>query len=216
MQETAKIFWDQPSIVLEMTAMPRKARLFVDNGYYHITTRGNDRRRVFQREDDYIRMLGITKSYIEKRRVQIFHYCFMPNHLHFILQAERSGDLPKFMQGILQVYAYYFHKRYDSVGYLFQNRYKSIHIEKENYLLECARYIERNPVRAKICDDPIEYPWSSYSFYAEGKENGLVDKPNPYFSNLASNLRDRQRLFRNFVMKEGPYDHIIDKALKIG
>ena len=201
--------------MLETKAMPRKARHIIDNGYYHITTRGNDRRRVFQCDDDYVRMLDIIKLYIDKYLVQIFHYCLMPNHIHFLLQAIRSVDLPKFMQGILQVYANYFHKRYDSVGFLFQNRYKSIHIEKESYLLECARYIERNPMLAKICDDPKEYSWSSYLFYAEGKENRLIKKPNPCFSNLSGNPRDCRRMFRDFVLKEGPYDHIIDRALRM-
>ncbi len=195
--------------------MPRKARHITDNGYYHIITRGNDRRRVFQCDDDYVRMLDITRLYLEKYQVQIFHYCLMPNHLHFLLQAIRAVDLPKLMQGILQVYANYFHKRYDSVGFLFQNRYKSIHIEKESYLLECARYIERNPVRAEICDDPKYYSWSSYLFYAEGKEDRIINKLNPCFSDLASNASGRQRMFRDFIRKEGPYDLIIDRVLKI-
>jgi len=195
--------------------MPRKARHIIDNGYYHITTRGNNRRKVFQCDDDYFRILDIIKLYIDKYQVQILHYCLMPNHLYFLLHALRSVDLPKFMQGILQVYANYFHRRYDSVGFLFQNRYKSIHIEKESYLLECARYIERNPVLAKICDDPKDYSWSSYLFYAEGRESRLIEKPNPCFSDLASNPSDRQRMFRDFVLKERPYDHIIDRALRI-
>ncbi len=195
--------------------MPRKARHIIDNGYYHIITRGNDRRRVFQSDDDYVRMLDITRLYLEKYQVQIFHYCLMPNHLHFLLQAIRSVDLPKLMQGILQVYANYFHKRYGSVGFLFQNRYKSIHIEKESYLLECARYIERNPLRAEICNDPKDYSWSSYLFYAVGKEDRLIEKLNPCFSDLASNPSDRQRMFRDFIRKEGPYDLIIDRVLKI-
>ena len=195
--------------------MPRKARHIVDNGLYHIMTRGNDRRTVFQSHDDYVRMFHILRMYLDKYRILIFHYCLMPNHLHLLLQTLKSADLPKFMQGILQVYGSYFHRQYDSVGFLFQNRYKSIHIEKESYLLECARYIERNPVRAEICDDPKDYPWSSYLFYAMGKENGLIMKPNPCYIELAVNQSDRQRLFRDFVRKEGPYDNIIDRAFRI-
>jgi hypothetical protein len=70
-------------------------------------------------------------------------------------------------------------------------------------------------VLAKICGDPKDYFWSSYLFYAEGKKSKLIDKPNPCFINLASNQSDRQRMFRDFVLKEGPYDHIIDRALRI-
>jgi hypothetical protein len=70
-------------------------------------------------------------------------------------------------------------------------------------------------MRAEICDDPEDYSWSSYLFYAKGKENRLIEKPNPCYANLAGNPRDRQRMFRDFVRKEGPYDHIIDRALRI-
>jgi putative transposase len=195
--------------------MPRKARLIIDHGYYHITTRGNDRRKVFQSERDFILMLETIRLYLSKHSVLIFHYCLMSNHLHLLLQAVRASDLPKFMQRILQVYATYFHRKYDSVGFLFQNRYKSIPIEKESHLLEGARYIESNPVRAKICNDPRDYPWSSYLFYAKGKENGLIEKPNPFYVGLAKNQNDRQRMYRDFILKEGPYDDIIDRALRI-
>jgi len=71
----------------------------------------------------------------------------MPNHIHLLVQAQKAKDLPKFMQGILQVYAHYYRKKYCSAGFVFQNRYKSSFIDKDSYLLECARYIERNPLK---------------------------------------------------------------------
>jgi len=195
--------------------MPRIPRSLIDNGYYHIVTRGNDRRKLFRRRDDYVRILGIIRLYVEKYQVRIFHYCLMPNHIHLLIQAIESADLPKFMQGILQVYANYFRMKYDSTGFLFQNRYRSILIEKESYLLDCARYIERNPLRAKICNDLKDYSWSSYLFYAEGRENSIIEIPNPCFFDLSDNAIDRQRMFREYVVQERPYDHIVDKALKI-
>jgi len=201
--------------MLETNGVPRRPRYLIDNGYYHILTRGNDRRKVFQCQDDYVRILDIIRLYIEKYQVRIFHYCLMANHIHFLVQAIKSVDLPKFMQGVLQVYANYFRSKYDSIGFLFQNRYKSIHIEKESYLLECARYIERNPLRAKICDDLKDYSWSSYLFYAEGKENGIIEKPNPCFFDLSYSASDRQRVFREFVIQERPYDHVVDRAFRI-
>ena len=201
--------------MLETNGVPRRPRYLIDNGYYHILTRGNDRRKVFQCQDDYVRILDIIRLYIEKYQVRIFHYCLMANHIHFLVQAIKSVDLPKFMQGVLQVYANYFRSKYDSIGFLFQNRYKSIHIEKESYLLECARYIERNPLRAKICDDLKDYSWSSFLFYAEGKENGIIEKPNPCFFDLSYSASDRQRVFREFVIQERPYDHVVDRAFRI-
>jgi putative transposase len=135
--------------------------------------------------------------------------------MHLLVQAIKSVDLPKFMQSVLQVYANYFHKKYDSVGFLFQNRYRSLHIEKESYLLECARYIERNPLRAKICNDPKDYDWSSYVFYAEGKESRIIKEPNPCFIELSGGASERQRMFREYVTQERPYDQIVDAAFKM-
>jgi len=86
------------------------------------------------------------KEALDMFQINVLHYCLMPNHLHLLLQAIKATDLPKFMQRILQVYAAYFKKKYDSVGFVFQNRYKSLYIDRESYLLECARYIEKNPL----------------------------------------------------------------------
>jgi len=195
--------------------MPRTSRSLADNGYYHILTRGNDRRNIFQCQDDYVKILEIINSYIEKFPVRVFHYCLMPNHVHLLLQAIISADVPKFMQGILQVYANYFRKRYNSTGFLFQNRYRSLHIEKESYLLECARYIERNPLRAKICNDLKEYPWSSYQFYIEGREDMIVKKPSPCFIEMSRSPIARRRIFQKYIIQERPYDQIVDRAFRI-
>jgi putative transposase len=138
----------------------------------------------------------------------------MPNHVHLIIQAQRAKDLPKFMQAVLQVYASYFRKKYNSVGFTFQNRYKSYFIEKENYLLECARYIEKNPIRANIIDNLLDYSWSSFSFYVRGIDNGIIKTANPLYLGLAKTELERQHRYYDYVLEERPYEDIIDKALK--
>jgi len=193
--------------------MPRTARQLMDFGYYHIITRGNNRRNLFRSQDDYLFFLRVVDRYLGKFRILIFHYCIMPNHVHFLLQVAKAGDLSKFMQGILQVYASYFRNKYGSAGFLFQNRYRSLAIEKESYLLECARYIERNPLRAGLCDDLFEYPWSSFLSYAEGQMNQIVKTPDPFYTQLSSRQKNRQLKFINYVLEERPYDQIVDKEL---
>ena len=185
----------------------------MDLGYYHIITRGNDRRSLFRCESDYVLFLRIVSRYLEKYSIRIFHYCLMPNHIHFLLQSIKARDLPKFMQGILQVYAFHFRENYGSAGFLFQNRYKSLSIEKESYLLECARYIERNPLRAKLCDDLSRYPWNSFLFYAEGKKNKIIKTPNPSYLQLSLLPKRRQLQFQNYILEERPYDEIVHKEL---
>ncbi len=194
--------------------MPRKPRCLIDNGYYHILTRGNDRKNIFRCEDDYFRFLEIVRNYLEKFRIVILHYCLMPNHIHLLVQAQAGKDLPKFMQGTLQVYANYFRNKYDATGFVFQNRYKSLFIEKESYLVECARYIERNPLRANLTNDIYDYPWNSFSFYAKGMDNGIIKAPNPCYLGLSEQKSKRQRIFRDYILEERPYDHIVDKFFK--
>jgi putative transposase len=139
----------------------------------------------------------------------------MPNHIHFLIQAREAAALPKFMQVALQVYANFFKKKYDSVGFLFQNRYKSEFIGDDAYLLECARYIERNPVRAGLVEDASRYAWSSFNRYAKGIEDDIITKLNPLFLGLAENQEARCKLYIDHVCKERLYERIVDKALKI-
>ncbi len=148
-------------------------------------------------------------------QINILHYCLMPNHLHLLLQAIKATALPKFMQRILQVYAAYFKKKYDSVGFVFQNRYKSLFIDRESYLLECARYIEKNPLRAKIVISLFEYPWSSFMYYVKGEEDGLIRVPNPIYLELSEDRRERQQKFCEFVLEERAYDSIVDNFFRI-
>jgi putative transposase len=120
------------------------------------------------------------------------------------------------MQGLLQSYSWYFRKTYDSVGFLFQNRYKSLFIGKESYLLECARYIERNPLRSGLTQDLDEYPWNSFSFYADGLNDVVIKQPNPCYLGLSKLKKDRQKRFREYVLQERPHDHLLDDVFKIG
>lgn len=195
--------------------MPRRPRILVDGGYYHIITRGIDRRKLFRYPQDYKFFLKVIKRYLQKFQVKIIHYCLMSNHMHLLIHTEKARDLPKFMQAILQVYASYYRNKYNSIGFVFQNRYKSSLIDKDSYLLECARYIERNPLRAKITTDLLNYPWSSFSFYAKGITTDIIKMVNPLYLELAKIEEERQKRYRDYILEERPYEHIIDKAFGI-
>jgi len=195
--------------------MPRRPRVLLDGAYYHVITRGIDRRRLFCHEQDYRHYLEVVKQSLSKFEVSIVHYCLMPNHIHLLIRADKSENLPKFMQVSLQVYASYFRKRYHSAGFVFQNRYKSCLIEKDSYLLECARYIERNPLRAKITDDILRYPWCSFSFYARGIPDGIIRTVNPLYMELAQDEEKRRQIYQERVLEERPYEHIIDEVFRI-
>ncbi len=195
--------------------MPRQPRLIVDGGYYHVVTRGIDRRKLFYCIQDYKFFLATVSEYLKKFDVSVIHYCLMPNHIHLLIQAHKKEDLPKFMQGVLQVYAHYFRKRYSSVGFIFQNRYKSRRIDNDAYLLDCGRYIERNPLRASIITDVFSYRWSSFLFYAKGISDNIIKLPNPLYASLAAIDFERQKKYAERILETRPYEDIVDKEFRI-
>ncbi len=200
------------------TQMPRKPRELLDGAYYHVLTRGNDKKIIFRAREDYSVFLTILKKYLNCCQVSVLHFCLMPNHIHLLVQARQAGDLPRLMQGLLQTYGSYFRKTNNATGFVFQNRYKSLVIQKESYLLECARYIERNPLRAGLTDDLLKYPWSSFLSYVCGarSKSEVVCTFNPLYLKLSDTAEGRRQAYRAYVLDERPYEKIVDRALKLG
>ena len=190
--------------------MPRISRkeILGDNMYYHIIARGNGRRVIFRCKRDYRLFIGIVHEYLIKFPLNVYHYCLMRNHIHFVIQTTEGWMLPKFMQGVLQKYAHYFRKRYDIPGYLFQNRYKSFLIDKDSYLMDCGRYIERNPLRANLVYDLFNYEWSSFNFYADGKKDILIKAADPIYLQLANSEIERLKVYRSYVLETRPSELI--------
>ncbi|MDD5347089.1 MAG: transposase [Candidatus Omnitrophica bacterium] len=195
--------------------MPREARLLLDGAYYHVLTRGNDKKNLFRKQKDYKYFLQVVRAYLKKFKVGIVHYCIMNNHVHLLVCSHKAADLPKFMQGILQVYAAHFRKQYNATGFVFQNRYKSFLIEKESYLLECGRYIGRNPLRAGVVAKLEDYPWSSYFFYAKGCPDDIITVDDPEYLARGKTPKARQEFYRRYLEEPRPYDGIIDKEFLI-
>jgi putative transposase len=128
----------------------------------------------------------------------------MKNHIHLIIEAIDSLSLPKFMQRTLQKYAVYFIRKYDSPGHIFQNRYKCYWIDKDSYLLECARYVERNPLAAKLTDDLFDYAWSSFNFYATGIPDALIKDTNSIYEEFGSTEKERQKNYAEYILQMRP------------
>jgi putative transposase len=194
--------------------MPRPPRIIYDSAYYHIITRGIDRRKLFNEDQDYVFLLETIQKYIGKFPLNLMHYCLMPNHLHLLAQSIGGADLPEFMQGTLQSYANYFRRKYSSVGFVFQGRYKSRHIGTDSDLLDCGRYIERNPLRAGLVTDLYRYPWSSFLFYAKSMPNDML-KINPLYASLGLTDPQRQENYAKRVIEARPYEKILDKEFHI-
>lgn len=178
--------------------MPRTARLLMDGGAYHVLTRGNNGQALFREDDDYQWYLRMTSACAAEHHLKLFHFALMPNHVHLVLEAPVGSALSKAMLVLNITYAWRYRKRYEYTGHLWQGRFKSLLIDRESYLLECGRYVELNPVRAKMVRDPRDYPWSSYRVYAEGVDNPLIT-PNPLYATLGATAQERQYEYRRFI-----------------
>src|SRR3989338_7936640 len=179
--------------------MPLGPRVLIDGGTYHVLMRGNNGQTIFQHDADHQRYLQILLGYLQRHQIKLYHFVLMPSHVHLVLQIAHGPTLSKIMSGLNLAYSHYYRKRYRYSGHLWQGRFKSLHIDKESYLLEVGRYVELNPVRAALVQEARTYPWSSYRTYAEGSENPLVT-PNPLYELLGATAQQRQGTYRQFVL----------------
>lgn len=157
--------------------MAKGGRITLENAYYHVMSRGNQKQSVFLEDSDFEKYLGLLKHYKRKFGFKLYAWCLMPNHVHLILDVNNPEDLAKIMQALKLAYVKWFNKKYKKVGHLWQGRYKSALIQKDKYVLDCINYIETNPVRAKITQSPLDYAWSSYKSRILENNSFLLDKP---------------------------------------
>ncbi len=147
--------------------MPRQARRESGSGIYHIMIRGVDRQVIFRDDGDRSRFLNMLKETKAVSGFKLHAFCLMPNHVHLLLEqgAEPLGIVFKRI-GVR--YAGWYNKKYDRVGHLFQDRFRSENVETDRYYMTVLRYILWNPVKAHMVPDPAMYRWSSYRAYEKG------------------------------------------------
>ncbi len=143
--------------------MPRLERGLAANVIYHVINRGNGRQEVFHKDSDYSAFVELMKEAKERYSVDLYAYCLMPNHFHIAVQPEKGEDLSRWMQWLMTSHVRRYHRHYESSGHVWQGRYKSFMIQKDSHLLMVLRYIESNPVRAKLVGSATEWQWSSHN-----------------------------------------------------
>jgi REP-associated tyrosine transposase len=144
-----------------LAPMPRPLRVEVPGGTYHLTARGNRRQPIFRSDVDQELLLGLLARVVSALDWRVRSYCLMPNHFHLVVMIEHA-NLSRGMQQLNGRYAQLFNERYGLRGHLFQGRFHSTLIERDEHLLELTRYVVLNPVRAGLCVHPGEWRWSSY------------------------------------------------------
>jgi putative transposase len=141
--------------------MSRPLRLEFPNALYHVTARGDRREAIFEDDDDRRAFLATLAEVVKRFNWLCYAYCLMDNHYHLLIQTPDS-NLSKGMRQLNGVFTQISNRRHQRVGHLFQGRFKAILVDSDAYLLELARYIVLNPVRAGMKKKPESWPWSSY------------------------------------------------------
>jgi len=141
--------------------MARPLRLEFAGALYHITSRGDRREDIFEDDADRADFLSVLGDVCAQHNWVCHAYCLMSNHYHLLVETP-DGNLSKGMRQLNGVYTQHFNRRHSRVGHVFQGRYKAILVDKDDYLLELARYIVLNPVRAQMVRSAKDWGWSSY------------------------------------------------------
>ena len=155
--------------------MPRIVRGLADNIIYHVINRGNGRQEVFHKDKDYEAFIKLMAEAKERYPVKLYGYCLMPNHFHMAVNPKKGEELSRWMQWLMTSHVRRYHKHYGSSGHVWQGRYKSFMIQEDRHLLMVLRYIEGNPVRAKLVQLANEWRWSSLEETLSRRKRILTD-----------------------------------------
>ena len=154
--------------------MPRMARVVVPGYPHHITQRGSRGEQTFFEAADYRYYLSLIAKHRRKAEVEIWAYCLMPNHVHFVAVPQKPDGLARLFRLVHHRYARRTNKQHGWQGHLWQQRFFSC-VMDEQHLLAAVRYVELNPVRAGLCRSPAEWPWSSVRAHLSGCPDEIVE-----------------------------------------
>lgn len=188
--------------------MPRIARIVVPQYPHHITQRGTNRAEIFIDSEDYLYFLRLLDQWTKKTQSGIWAYCLMNNHFHLLITPVSAEGLGKCLHGITFLYAQHFNAKYNRSGRLWQNRYFSCPVDKEEYLWAVVKYIEMNPVRAQIVKHPEEWRWSSAQEHISGRTDNTLA--------LHKWLRDEEQNEYARMILEETFQEKIRKATSSG
>jgi len=153
--------------------MPRQGRIVIPENPHHITQRGNYRQKVFDNEKNYQQYCEWVNEYAEKNSVDIIGYCLMINHVHFIVIPKEEKSLASLFNNIHMRYSQYLNRQRKQKGHLWQGRFYSCILD-EAHLYRAIRYVENNPVKAKIVKESWKYKWSSAADHTKERQNPII------------------------------------------
>ena len=175
--------------------MPRRPRIQLNGVPLHIVQRGHNREACFFGEEDYTSYLHWLGEALSDTDCQLHAYAMMTNHVHLLLTPKKAEAVPRLIMSLGRRYVQYINRTYKRTGTLWDSRYKSSVIQADTYLLTCQRYIELNPVRAAMVDDPAHYRWTSYRHNALGAADSRIT-PHVLYQALGRTDKSRQTAYR--------------------
>ena len=175
--------------------MPRRPRIHLPGQPLHLVLRGHNREPCFFAEEDFHTFLHWLGDALRTTGTALHAYVLMTNHVHLLITPTRVEDVPALMISLGRRYVQYVNKTYRRTGTLWDSRYKSSLVQSDLYLLTCQRYIELNPVRAAMADDPAHYRWSSYRANALGAPDARLTAHAAYLF-LGASDGERQAAYR--------------------
>ncbi len=180
-------------------AMPRAGRLYAPGGTVHVVARCNNQEFSFTTPEDFAVLLGHLREMVRIYEGTLYGYTLMSNHLHLLLQAPKLDALGRPLRWLLTETAKAFHRLRGRRGHFWERRYRACLVEDDLYALAALRYLDRNPVRAGLVDDPATYPWSSCAAYALGTPSRLITF-HPGYLALSPYPKVRQRHYRTLLL----------------
>jgi putative transposase len=155
-------------------AMPRAPRLYTPGATIHVVARCNNREFCFTTGEDFEVLLAHLREMLRNYEVTLYAYTLMSNQVHLLLQAPKAEALGRPLRWWMTETAKAFHRARGRRGHFWERRYRACLVEEDVYALAALRYLDRNPVRAGLVEDPATYPWSSCAAYALGTPNRVI------------------------------------------
>ena len=186
--------------------MSRTARASAGGICYHVLNRGNARAEVFHDAEDYQEFLKLVQASVEDRGMRIVAYCLMPNHFHILAWPREDGELSQWMQWLLTTHVRRYHRVYQSSGHVWQGRFKAFPVQQDEHVHTVRRYIERNPVRARLVTRAEDWRWSSFLGKESWLHAGPVERPSGWKKLVNTPLTDDEvETIRRSVNRGAPY-----------
>lgn len=201
--------------------MSRSPRLNQPGIPQHVVQRGNNRQPCFQGHSNYLHFLEDLKSETSKSGCELHAYVLMTNHFHLLVTPSEGDGVSRLLMGLGRKYVQYYNQMHERTGTLWGGRFRSSAVLSPEYCLACYRYIEMNPVRARLVTHPGNYLWSSYRVNGMGAKSALIS-PHRTWMRLGRSTKERAQMYRSLIglpLEEGMESEIrsgVKKGTSVG